>query len=203
MSLARLKITADLINEKHNDYSLLDAGCRTMVLKPMLNGCREYYGGDIMPAEGVLECNLEQPLKFEDNQFDVVTALDVLEHLDHPHEAFHELCRVAKKTVIISLPNMYYISFRWNFLRGRGISGKYAFPLHPILDRHRWVLSYSEALAFIEENSKEHEANFKEILPVRGRTKLISEPIEKWLAKMWPNLFVYGALAEITISNKD
>lgn len=59
MSFVRLKIIVDLINDKYNDYLLLDVGCWIMVLKLMLNGCWEYYGGDIMFVEGVLECNLE------------------------------------------------------------------------------------------------------------------------------------------------
>ena len=75
---------ADLINSKFKEYSLLDAGCRDMTLKPLLIGCKEYYGGDLIEADGVLECNLEQPLSFEDNSFDVVVALDVLEHLNDP-----------------------------------------------------------------------------------------------------------------------
>ena len=199
MSLARLGMCAARINLRHDKYSLLDAGCRTMDLKPLLNGCLKYHGSDLIPSEGVLQCDLEKPLPFKDNEFDVVTALDVLEHLDDPHGALQELCRVAKKSVLISLPNMYYIEFRWNFLRGRGLSGKYAFPAQPVLDRHRWVLSYSEALAFIHENTYSYTVEHEMILPVRGRTKLIAEPIEKWLAMKWPNLFSYGVLFEIKL----
>ena len=202
MSLARLNMCAKRINSRHDNYSLLDAGCRTMDLKPLLSECREYYGSDLIPSDGVLECNLENKLPFDDNSYDVVTALDDIEHLDNPHSAIHELCRVAKNTVYISLPNMYYIQFRWNFLFGKGISGKYNFPPHAILDRHRWVLSYSEALAFIFANSDGYTVEHEMILPVRGRTKYIVEPIEKWLAKKWPNLFAYGVLFEIKLNSK-
>lgn len=200
MTLARLELCASRINRKHSNYTLLDAGCRTMALKPLLSGCREYYGSDLIPAEGVLQCNLEERLPFDDNAFDVVTALDVLEHLDNPHGALHELFRVARKSVLISLPNMHYIEFRWRFLRGRGLSGKYQFPPHPILDRHRWVLSYSEALAFISQNTIGYTVEHEMVLPVRGRTKAISEPVERWLAASWPNLFAYGVLFEIKLN---
>ncbi|MDC5850443.1 class I SAM-dependent methyltransferase [Vibrio europaeus] len=199
MSMARLEMCAERINSKHKDYTLLDAGCRTMALKPLLNNCKEYFGSDLIPAEGVLECNLEKPLPFEDNSFDVVTALDVIEHLDNPHGALKELMRVAKKSVIVSLPNMFYIEFRMRFLRGGGISGKYSFPAQPILDRHRWILSYDEAVTFIRENTKGSSVTSEMILPVRGKTKAIAEPTEKWLAKTWPNLFAYGVLFEITV----
>ena len=199
MSMARLEMCAKRINSGHQDYTLLDAGCRTMALKPLLNNCKEYFGSDLIPADGVLECNLEEALPFEDNSFDIVTALDVIEHLNNPHGALKELIRVARKSVIVSLPNMYYIEFRMRFLRGGGISGKYNFPTQPILDRHRWILSYDEAVAFINENSQKYPVASEMILPVRGKTKAIAEPTEKWLAKTWPNLFSYGVLFEITI----
>lgn len=170
-----------------------------MDLKPLLTGCREYFGTDLLPGEGVLQCNLEERLPFADSAFDVVAALDVLEHLDDPHAALQELYRVAKKAVMISLPNMHYIEFRLGFLLGRGLSGKYSFPVKPVLDRHRWVLSYSEAVAFIVENSKGHVVEHEMILPVRGRTKAVSEPIAKWLGAKWPDLFAYGALFETTL----
>ncbi len=199
MSLARLSMCAERINRRYTDYSLLDAGCRSMELKPLLSGCRKYFGTDLIPTEGVLKCNLEERLPFDDNTFDLVTALDVLEHLNNPHGALQELFRVARKSVLISLPNMYYIQFRWNFLFGQGLSGKYRFRAQPILDRHRWVLSYNEALAFIYENSKKHSVEHEMILPIRGRTKVVLGPVEKWLGATWPDLFAYGVLFEITL----
>lgn len=199
MSLARLSMCAERINKRHKDYNLLDAGCRTMALKPLLKGCREYFGTDIIPAKGILQCDLDGGLSFENDAFDVVTALDVLEHLDNPHAALQELYRVARKTVLISLPNIYYITFRTDFLRGRGLSDKYRFKPEPAVDRHRWVLSYDEALEFIYRNSEGHHVEHALILPVRNRTKLVSEPVEKWFGAKWPNLFAYGILFEITL----
>ena len=201
MALNRLQLAARRINNYEPGYSLLDAGCRTMDLKPLLNGCDEYFGSDLIPNEGVLKCNLEEDLPFKDNEFDVVAALDVLEHLDNPHRALHELMRVARKSVLITLPNMYYISFRLRFLRGNGISGKYHFDAQPVLDRHRWILSYSEAINFIQKNTQGHNVDIEQVLPVRNRTKKISEPIERLLGKVWPDLFAYGVLFEITLNN--
>lgn len=199
MTLQRLNMVANLINKRHQDYSLLDLGCRTMDLKPLVQGCTKYCGTDFVPSEGVLECNLEQELPFESKSFDIVCALDVLEHLDNFHVTFDEALRVAKKTVIISLPNMYYLSFRLRFLSGKGISGKYSFPMRPVLDRHRWVLSFTDAVNFIKANVGAHEVKIIPIIPERGRTRLISSPTEKILAKIWPNLFVYGMIAEIDL----
>lgn len=199
MNFARLEQCAKRIKNKHKKYTLLDAGCRTRALEPLLNDCKEYYGTDLIPSEGVLQCNLEKKLPFEDNTYDVVTALDVLEHLNDPHGALKELCRVAKKSVYISLPNMFYIEFRLRFLFGGGISGKYKFSVDPILDRHRWMLSYLEAISFVTENAKEYNVEHEMILPKR-RNKLLAQP-QYMLAKIWPNLFVYGVLFEISLES--
>ncbi|MFW5720886.1 MAG: class I SAM-dependent methyltransferase [Bacteroidota bacterium] len=44
-------------------------------------------------------------LNFENNSFDVVTALEVLEHIQNAKKAFNELIRVAKEYIIISVPS--------------------------------------------------------------------------------------------------
>ena len=198
-ALARHRLCAGRINEKHSDYSLLDAGCRAKDLQPLLNGCREYCGTDLISGEGVLAIDLEQPLPIEDGAYDIVVALDVLEHLDNPHRALRELYRVARKAILISLPNVYYIYFRWRFLLGCGLSGKYRFPTSPVVDRHRWVLSCDEAVAFVYENSKEFHVEHELIKPVRGKMRWARGPIESLLAATWPNLFAYGVLFEITL----
>ena len=197
MTMARLSMAADLINESVSNYRLLDVGCRTMDLKPLLKSCRQYVGGDLIPGPGVIQCNLEKKLPFSKNSYDVITALDVLEHLDNPHAALKELLRVGRKCVVISLPNMHYFSFRFSFLVGNGISGKYRFTPYPLTDRHRWILSYSEAKSFIETNTIGYKVSYKMILPERGRTKWLSVPLQKLLAKLWPNLFVYGLIVRI------
>ena len=197
--LARHSLCAARINRRHKDYTLLDAGCRSKELLPLLKGCREYCGTDLTPGEGVLRIDLEQPLPIEDDAFDIVVALDVLEHLDNPHCALQELYRVARKTVLIALPNIHYVSFRWRFMRGRSLSGKYRFAPAPVADRHRWVLSCDEAVTFIHENSKDFQVEHELITPVRGRTRLVAAPIETLLATTWPNLFAYGVVFEITL----
>jgi hypothetical protein len=199
MTLRRLPLCADLINKSLSDYSLLDIGCRTMALKPYLKGCTQYFGADLVPGENILQCNLEEGLKFPDKSFDVVVALDVLEHLEHAHLVFADMQRVARKAVVVALPNMFYWKFRLNFLMGKGISGKYAFPTTPILDRHRWVLSYTEATKFIEANANARPVEKVRYVPERGRTKWIIEPLERKLAEIYPDLFAYGGLYYINI----
>jgi len=201
MTLRRLPMCADLINKNFSDYTLLDIGCRTMALKPLLNNCKEYYGADLVPGENIYQCNLEEGLNFQDKSFDVVVALDVLEHLEHAHLVLKEMQRVARKAAIISLPNMYYWKFRLNFLMGKGLGGKYAFSADPILDRHRWVLSFTEAVKFIEKNANGN-VETKKIIVERGRTKYILEPLETKLGEICPDLFAYGSLFMIRLDGE-
>jgi SAM-dependent methyltransferase len=46
-----------------------------------------------------------QDLDFETDTFDVVTALEVLEHLSDPGRAVRELCRVGKDWLLVSVPS--------------------------------------------------------------------------------------------------
>lgn len=42
---------------------------------------------------------------FEDNQFEIVTALEVLEHMSDPGSAVRELCRVGERYLLVSVPS--------------------------------------------------------------------------------------------------
>jgi ubiquinone/menaquinone biosynthesis C-methylase UbiE len=44
-------------------------------------------------------------LPFEDAQFDVVTLLEVLEHIPETMRALREVCRVARRVVLLSVPS--------------------------------------------------------------------------------------------------
>ena len=44
-------------------------------------------------------------LPFQDRSFDLVLALEILEHLEYPEKAIGELNRVSRDWVIISVPN--------------------------------------------------------------------------------------------------
>lgn len=44
-------------------------------------------------------------LPFNDNIFDAVATIEILEHLDNPEKALEEIKRVAKKWIIFSVPN--------------------------------------------------------------------------------------------------
>ena len=160
-------------------------------------------GTDLQDGDNVTACNLENTLPFNDNSFDIVCALDVLEHLENVHSAFKEVKRIGKKAAVISLPNIAHQSFRLRFLTQGYLSGKYTFHDSPVVDRHRWVTNYIESKEFIKKNLGEYKVEFLDIVPKRGRTRIISQPIEAWLARKYPNTFVYGLIAVIHLDEEE
>lgn len=61
-------------------------------------------------------------LPFSDNSFDVVLCSEVLEHLDEPDLAVRELIRVARRHVVITVPNEPYFKWLNDLARALGIS---------------------------------------------------------------------------------
>ena len=118
----KLALAGDILS----DYlrgSVLDVGCDRRWLSSRVIRC--YIGVDISGTPDLV-VNVEHGLPFRDRSFDTVVAFDILEHLDNVHYAFDELCRVARRHVIIGLPNMYEWRFRLMFLLGRKLGGNMA-----------------------------------------------------------------------------
>ena len=67
---------------------------------------RRHSNGDARFAVGDL-----YDLPFEDDAFDTVLCSEVLEHLEDPGRAFGELRRVARRSVVVSVPREPY--FQW------------------------------------------------------------------------------------------
>lgn len=136
--------------------SILDVGADECHLRNHLDPQATYVGVGLggNPDQQV---DLEvEPLPFEDNSFDCALCLDVLEHLDNVHATFDELCRVARRHVIICLPNPW--TEFWGMLVAReyrpGQATKfYGLPSQRPEDRHKWFFSAAEAEAFIRERS--------------------------------------------------
>lgn len=131
---------------------ILDVGADQCHLKEHMDVDASYWGVGLggNPDQQV---DLEQNgLPFEDDEFDVVLCLDVLEHLENIHQVFDDLCRVARKHVIISLPNP--LRCLWKRLCSEDYQpGQmmkfYGLPLEPPEDRHKWFFDAEEAERFI------------------------------------------------------
>lgn len=68
-------------------------------------------------------------LPYQANKFDLVICTEVLEHLEKPKDALMELKRVAKKYLIISVPNEPTFTIQ-RILRGKNVMKLGAHPEH-------------------------------------------------------------------------
>lgn len=94
---------------------LLDVGCGTGINFSVLSKCGETFSSDASEealkfsksrgTTGLVRSDLES-LPFVPSTFDVVTALDVLEHVDNDLAAMDELLRVTQKggVLVITVP---------------------------------------------------------------------------------------------------
>jgi SAM-dependent methyltransferase len=174
---------------------VLDIGCRNHELEDALarRGV-SYLGIDLRTTADVV-ADLGAGLPFRDQTAEVVVALDVLEHTDDIHHSFSELCRVARRHVVLSLPNQYEARARWMALRGRH-SGKWGLPLAPRRDRHRWMFTLEEARAFCRHAAREQG------WVVVGERTLVGPRrgslLARGLVRHWPSFFAptYVALLQ-------
>lgn len=149
--------------EKYLRQSILDVGCYEAPLRELLRAAS--YTGVDMAGNPDIELNLEkvERLPFEDNSFDTVICVDVLEHLDNLHSVFADLVRVSKQYIIVSLPNCWRDA-RCPIERGRGGFGHYGLPAEKPLDRHKWFFSLTQARKFIEAKAKEFGLEAEEMI---------------------------------------
>ena len=91
-------------------------------------------------------------LPFDDKAFDTVICTDVLEHIDNIYRVHDELFRVARRYVIISLPNNWPNLFG-SFLIGRNITHHAGYGLTPQPkphgQRHKYFFNFEEACEFL------------------------------------------------------
>ncbi len=98
-----------------NVQSVLDVGCGNGLFLNYLDSLNSYqrlHGLDrSQEALKYVTVNKSQgsadSLPFSDKEFDLVTSLEAIEHfpINIYHNALQELCRVAKKYILITVPN--------------------------------------------------------------------------------------------------
>jgi predicted SAM-dependent methyltransferase len=93
------------------DSTILDAGCGEYGLTAFMPGAN-ITGVDVLPEDGIAsDVNYVRgsltDLPFDDRSFDVVVAIDVLEHLspERRSPAVGEAVRIARRAVIITFPS--------------------------------------------------------------------------------------------------
>jgi len=172
--------------------NILDVGADQCYFKEHLGNKANYIGIGLSSDKLDLKINLEkQSFPYKDNSFDVVLCFDVLEHLDNIHEVFDELCRVARKYLIISLPNPW-VSFMGMLKGGYYKHGEfpmkfYNLPTNPPNDRHKWFYGVHEAEKFLKERGK---MNGMKILQVDKENTNLN--FRKFLYRMFLKLIVHN-----------
>lgn len=104
---------------KTNPSTVLEVGPGPGILKKVLsdNGIK-IMTVDIDPELAPDFVASATELPFEDNAYDCVCAFQMLEHLPYEQalKAFHELVRVARKYIIISLPDAKAVWPYWFYI---------------------------------------------------------------------------------------
>lgn len=170
---------------------LLDVGCRGCELKDFLPENVLYTGVDLFQnPKGTVSClaDVSRGLPFPDKRFNYVVALDLLEHLDDFEKGLTELLRISHKYLVVLLPNMAHIFFRFRFFCKGVLDKKYDL-LHgrSSVDRHRWLTVIPQSSAYMHAFCSEKGFKIK-IIPFNDTLKknLISQLL-KWLGfkKAW------------------
>jgi SAM-dependent methyltransferase len=119
--IRKMALVDGIIGELPPDAKILDAGCGEGVLVEKyrslnrdISGCDLNYESEFVEKVDILS------LPYEDDQFDLVLFLDVIEHLSvlDQEAALAELRRVLSKTgsLVISIPNLAHGASRGAFL---------------------------------------------------------------------------------------
>ena len=120
------------IIKQFKNCTVLDVGCgwEARLLKDVEPYISKGIGLDFKAPEintskiQTIKCTLCDKLPFEDNSFDVVTMLAVLEHLNEPQKMVNEVFRVLKKDGIFcgtvpsiwSKPVLEFLSYKLNIV---------------------------------------------------------------------------------------
>lgn len=136
--------------------------------------------------------DINETLPCEVSTFDVVLALDILEHTIHFNSLLQEVRRVLKDDgyFILSMPNHFDVRTRFEILVGRGIIrwSQRAF------EHKAWEYSHVRFLTLAELRNMLHEHDFHidreqfnfmagGILPTRATPAFVRQ----WLVRTWPN----------------
>jgi hypothetical protein len=171
--------------------TLLDVGCRDGKLKKFLPAEIGYAGIDLTPGPHVTKvCNAESGIPYPDNAFDVIVALDMLEHTDNIWYVFDEFVRVARRQIMVVLPNSYHWKARLRFLRGKE-GDKYKLSPEPIEDRHRWLTSYDTSRTFATHMARKYGLRVTESIAVDEGQNITREALAQVFSPNFMSIAVF------------
>jgi methionine biosynthesis protein MetW len=170
--------------------SVLDIGCGDgLLLEHLKNNGLVVSGIDISSTainickERGLDCihgDISERLPFEDNLYDDVLLIDVLEHLFQPLDVLKEAERVSKKYVLISVPNFVSLPARIQVFLGNVPEN------NTPRDGHVYFMTLSVINSLLEKAGLKTEEiivnTFWEKIPIIGQLMGV-------LKKVFPSLF--------------
>lgn len=181
----RKEIALSLIENKGKGKKVLELGPGTgeLLIELKKRGF-DVHGVDINPISkfdlNIKKWDINQGLPFKNNSFDVVVALEVIEHTFDPFFVMKEIARVLKHGgyAIISMPNDYCIFYKLSFLFSKP-------PKNFDIYGHHYSLGLDQIKFLI---SKELQIE-KEILILFFRKFRFLNPFAKFLVKINKSLF--------------
>jgi hypothetical protein len=102
--------------------------------------------------------------RIKTNEYETVVCTDVLEHIDNFHEVFDHILRIAKKDIIISLPNCYKIFI--SSINNPKAFKHYGLPFGNPDHRHKWFFSFTDIENFFRENENHKDYKIDHIIPL-------------------------------------
>lgn len=143
-----------------------------------------------VPSATVVRVDTATTLPFPDNSFDVVTALDVLEHTLEPEAILREMQRVSRRYVIVGVPNFSSFPARLQTLMGRVPENNRPHKGHVYwFNRNTLHELFLNARLTIVDEQGNHQLE---------KTKVLGR-VFKWLQSMFPSLF---SLSFVVIASK-
>lgn len=174
---------SEYVARRFRDYfknRIADIGCFQAPLRALLADC-DYTGVDVA-GDPDIKLNLDriEPLPFQNNRFDTVLCIEVLEHLDNLHVVFDELIRISNRYIIVSLPNCWRDARR-KIEKGTGDFLHYGLPIEKPLDRHKWFFNCEQAEDFLTFQAENHKLDIVELFVTEKPKSTIVKAVRKLL----------------------
>lgn len=174
--------------------SVLDigSGCRDNKVQYLQNSFKKYIGLDINNADINQDLNINQKIDLPNKSIDMIIISNIIEHLINPMPIVSECKRIAKKYILIGLPNEYPLDKRIQILFGNWEDWIYLYG-------HKHMFSIESSKRFIQQNFGGYEKK-KLCFQCRGG-RFIPKKIKNFLVKIFPGLFVGEVFYLIKKSN--
>lgn len=195
----KMKFIKRYLDKIPKNIKIIDLGCGEGVL------VEEYKneGWDIVgldynySSKFVIKGDITD-LKFKDQTFDLVLALDIIEHLsfDEQEKALSEISRILKRDgrVLISIPNLAHFASRITFL----LSGKLL--RTSMVDRHKGDRPIGEYIDLIKDNFEIiNRKGFFPTFPVISLLTYLYPNKVLWMHKWWNRFLSYPNLCFLNI----